>query len=85
LKAKPKRQFNSFIRFSAIGTEMLGAILLCAWLGSWLDKTTQTSQPYWTIGWMLFGVFSSIFLLLRNLKTLEENEKNDNLTQKKDE
>ncbi|GAB4328286.1 MAG: hypothetical protein OHK0038_02130 [Flammeovirgaceae bacterium] len=54
---------------------MLGAILLCAWLGSWLDKTTQTSQPYWTIILMLFGVFSSIVLLMRNLKAMDEYEK----------
>lgn len=76
--SKPKQAFNAFIRYSAIGTEMLGAILLCAWLGSWIDEKTHTSQPYWTLAFMLFGVFASMVLLIKNLKKLERKNNQPN-------
>ncbi|MCS6833733.1 MAG: AtpZ/AtpI family protein [Flammeovirgaceae bacterium] len=75
---KSKQAFDAFIRYSALGTEMVSAILLCAWLGSWLDEKTQTTQPYWTLALMLFGVFSSIVLLIKNLKRAERKNNQPN-------
>ncbi|MBT33559.1 MAG: hypothetical protein CMO01_28170 [Thalassobius sp.] len=47
--------------------EMIGAILLGAWIGSLLDDHFQTSRAYFTLVMMLLGVGTSIYLLIKKL------------------
>ena len=51
-----------------IGTQMIGAIIICAWIGNKLDTYFQTETPYLTLLMMMFGVFASLALLMKQLK-----------------
>ncbi|WP_431733765.1 AtpZ/AtpI family protein [Chondrinema litorale] len=68
---QPKRQsnkpFGEYIKYSSLAMEMIGAILLGAWIGSLLDDYFQTSRAYFTLVMMLLGVGTSISLLIKKL------------------
>ncbi|MEH0157500.1 AtpZ/AtpI family protein [Limibacter armeniacum] len=68
-------KFNNYIRYISLSTEMIGAMLLCAWLGRMLDQWQETDKPYFTIGFLLFGVFSSLMLLIKGLKKISDDNK----------
>ncbi len=68
MKREPKtKNVNNFLKFSGLGMQMGLTIAIFAAIGHWLDIKTNTPQPYWTAGFSLFGVFGSIFSLIRQL------------------
>jgi ATP synthase protein I len=46
---------------------MIGAILVTAWLGSFIDKQVGNIKPIWTLVLMLFGVITSMYILIRSV------------------
>jgi len=71
---KPQQRFNSYMQYSTIGFQMMGAILFCAWIGNWIDGELGTEKPYITIFGMLFGVTSAVILMIRSVKKLQQQE-----------
>ncbi len=49
---------------------MAGIIGFFAWLGTYCDKKFQTTTPWWTLSLSLFGVISSMFLIIREILKL---------------
>ena len=49
---------------------MIAVILLCALVGTWMDGKFVTEKAYYTLGWLLFGVFASLYLLFKRLKNM---------------
>jgi len=50
----------------------MGVIMfVCAYLGKELDEYFTTETAWFTIGFVLFGIFSSIYLLLKQIKNLD--------------
>ncbi len=52
---------------------MAGIIAFFAWLGTYFDKKFQTSTPWWTLSLSLFGVISSMFLVIREILKLNQS------------
>jgi|AntDeeMinimDraft_4_1070355.scaffolds.fasta_scaffold02529_3 hypothetical protein len=72
-KENKDNQPNRWIVLSGIGFQMGATIFLCAWGGKKLDAHyLNEDQNYFTIGLVLFGVIASIFLLIKQLKRLED-------------
>jgi ATP synthase protein I len=46
---------------------MIGAIIITGWLGSFIDKRVENEKPIWTLVLMLFGVVTSIYLLIKSV------------------
>lgn len=69
---KIENKNNLFLRFSSIGIQMAGIIAFFAWLGTYCDKKFQTSTPWWTLSLSLFGVISSMFLVIREILKLNQ-------------
>jgi len=68
MKREPKsKNVNNFLKFSGLGMQMGLTIAIFAGIGHWLDGEMGTKQPYWTAGLSLFGVFGSIYSLIRQL------------------
>ena len=65
-----KNKKNLFLRFSSMGIQMAGIIGFFTWLGIYCDKKFETLNPWWTIFLSLFGVISSIFLIIREILKL---------------
>jgi len=55
----------------------MGAIIgFFTWLGTFLDHKYKTETPWWTILLSLFGVFTGLYLIIREvLNTNKEDEK----------
>ena len=71
---KEKQEGAKYLKYSALGFEMIAAVLIGAWLGTKADNYFQTAQPYLTILFMLLGVATSIYILIKGV-TQDENEK----------
>jgi len=42
-------------------------IAVGSYLGNYLDKTTATSKPYYTVVFSLLSVFAALYLFLKDL------------------
>jgi F0F1-type ATP synthase assembly protein I len=49
-------------------------IAFFTWLGFYLDKKYNSKTPWWTIGLSLFGVVSSLYLVIKEVMSMGKNE-----------
>jgi len=69
-----KKKLSPFIRFSSLGIQMGVIIAFFTWLGFYLDKKYNSKTPWWTIGLSLFGVVSSLYLVIKEVMSMGKNE-----------
>ena len=62
------------MRYSGMALQMMVPIALGAWAGSELDKNQQTEKPVWTIVLSLLGVAISLYLVIRSVNKLSNEE-----------
>jgi ATP synthase protein I len=62
-----KKKYSVFARFSSLGIQMGVIIAFFTWLGFYLDKKYQTKTPWWTISLSLFGVISSLYIVIKEV------------------
>lgn len=62
----PKKQPNSFIKYTGIAMQMLAVIGVSVWLGNYLDTKNNTLKPYYTLVFSLIGIFASIYLAIKD-------------------
>jgi F0F1-type ATP synthase assembly protein I len=43
---------------------------LSSWGGVWLDDYFQSNTPWWTIGLSLFGVFTSLYVVFKEIQQM---------------
>ena len=73
-KEKGKKKLNAYIRFSAMGFQMLAIVLITAFAGNYIDKHwLPTKYPVFTIVLILCGLAISMYLLIQQLKAVEED------------
>lgn len=65
---KDKKGFNAWVRYSAIGTEMAGAIILCTFLGYKIDQWMSNETPFATIGLLFVGLAAGFYIVFKQLK-----------------
>lgn len=70
---KPKT-FSKYARFSGLGIQMGVIIGLFTWLGTYLDAKYNTKTPWWTIGLSLFGVASSLYIMIKEVINMNKDE-----------
>jgi F0F1-type ATP synthase assembly protein I len=69
-------KFSKYARYSSLVIQMGVVIGFFTWLGTYLDKKYATETPWWTLGLSLFGVFTGLYLIIREvLNTSKEDEK----------
>lgn len=68
---KQKKPLNKRLRLIGAGIQMGITIYLFVAFGKWLDTKFNTQKTYLIIC-TLVGVFSSLYLLIKQLKALEE-------------
>lgn len=70
-KKKKKSQLRNWAIFTGIAFEMGGTIFACAWVGRELDERYPSNKNWFTIGFVLFGLIGSVFLVLQQLKKMD--------------
>ncbi len=68
---KEKNKANIYLRFSSVGLQMGGIIAFFTWLGTFLDKKQVNVTPVWTIVLSLFGVAASLYLVIREVRRID--------------
>ena len=68
---KKKSQLRNWAIFTGIAFEMGGTIFVCVWIGRELDERYPSNKNWFTLGFVLFGLVSSIFLVLKQLKKFD--------------
>lgn len=63
---KKKKTINNFAKYSGLGVQMLGIILLGVLGGQRLDKITNKTIPVFTIIFSLIAVFAAIYLAVKD-------------------
>lgn len=69
-----KQNNQKLLRFTSMGFQMLVIIGGFAALGNYLDRSYKSSQPWWTIGLSLFGIFTALFLIIREAIRMGKDE-----------
>ena len=70
-----KKNQSKFARFSSVGIQMGVVIAFFTWLGTYLDEKYQSKTPWWTIGLSLFGVVTSLVIVIKEvIKMGKEDE-----------
>lgn len=64
---RERKNIENYVRYSGMAFQMLTIVGLAIWLGMYLDKRLQTSQPYWTAALAILGVLVAIVLVIRDL------------------
>lgn len=75
MEEKQKKQINQYVRFSGLALQMGGIIGFFAWLGVFLDGKYNAGGNAWTIGLTLFGVAGSMFMVIKEVIKMSNNDK----------
>lgn len=67
-KEEKKSQLKNWAVFSGIAFQMGATIFLCAWIGKKLDERYPSEKNWFTMGFVLFGLVVSVYVVLKQLK-----------------
>ena len=60
------RTQNSWLRYSTLGVQFAVTLVVFVLLGTWADRRFGT-DPWLTIAGSLFGIFASMYLVIREV------------------
>ena len=66
-KKNKNKQLSKYLKFSSLGIQMGVIIAFFTWLGTYLDEYQKTDIKWWTLSLSLFGVVSSLVLVIREV------------------
>lgn len=76
--SKPKKKaiekYSAFVKYSSLSTQMIVTLVICAYGGRYLDGVVETNGPYFTIGFLLFGLFASLVILYNGLREITKKK-----------
>ncbi|MCC8359572.1 AtpZ/AtpI family protein [Salinimicrobium sediminilitoris] len=61
-------QLKNWAVFTGIAFQMGATIFICAWIGKKLDERYPMEKNWFTIGFVLFGLVASVYVVLKQLK-----------------
>ena len=70
-KTKKKKQLNKYLLLTSISFQMGVTFYLGSYIGSFLDTKYNLEKNYFTILFVLFALFLSIYNITKQLKKLE--------------
>jgi len=77
-RSKEKRGANKYMKYTAIGSEMLAACIFGVLVGQWLDEKIAIGFPLFTIGLILLGLLGAFIHLLRQLEADRKADESEN-------
>lgn len=71
-KNKNQKPHNRWIVLTGAGIQMGVVIFITALLGDKIDDYLENSKPWFTLIFVLFGVFVSIYLFIKQVQNLDK-------------
>jgi F0F1-type ATP synthase assembly protein I len=69
--SEKKNKRSKWVALSGAGFQMAITIIGSAFIGKKLDDYYLTQKPWFTLGFVLFGIFASLYLLIKQIKNLD--------------
>ena len=63
-----RKGVNAYLRYSALGLQMAGIILLAIWAGRWLDGRVDAGFPAFTLVFALLGIAGAMVFLFKETR-----------------
>ena len=70
-KQNSPKPHNKWIALTGAGIQMGVVIFATAFLGKKLDAYYETETAWFTLGFVLFGIFISLYLLIKQIINLD--------------
>jgi F0F1-type ATP synthase assembly protein I len=67
-KSPKKDSYNKAVKFSAVAFEMAATVLVCVFIGQYLDNEFNFERPVLTAIFSCLGVLGAIFNLIRKVR-----------------
>lgn len=67
-ESEEKKSFQSWIKYSTIGSEMVAAVFIGAFGGMKIDEWMGNETPFATVGLLLVGLAAAFYLVFKQLK-----------------
>ena len=64
----PKDKSSDWLQYSGIGIQMVVTMMICWWIGEKSEYFELLSAPKGQIGGLFFGIFASIYNLIKQVK-----------------
>jgi len=61
-----KNSPNSVLKYSGLAVQMIGVLLLFTWLGRQLDSYLELKTPWFTLSFILMGLFGVMYKLIKD-------------------
>ena len=71
-KKSPQKQVNSFAKYSTLAIQMGVVIGVFTFVGDYIDDKLELAIPVFTIVLSLFGVFGSLYVLIKGIKRIND-------------
>ena len=68
---------KAYLRLSSVVIQMGAIIAGFSWLGTYLDDRQKNEKPIWTIVLALTGVMASMYLIFKEVKNINRDDKNN--------
>ena len=72
---QPKKQLDNYIKFSGVAFQMIAIICVFSYFGDFLDKKYPNNYSIYTIIFSLTGVISAMYLIIKQVITMNKNKK----------
>jgi F0F1-type ATP synthase assembly protein I len=66
-KENNRQSLNAIARYSGMAFQIAASIIICLFLGKWLDSKFPLKFPVFTTVLTLFGVFLGVYFVIRDL------------------
>ena len=66
-KKRPKKDSNSYLKYSGMGIQLLVIIFVGAFIGQKLDAHFQVEKGYFTAALALISTLAGLYLILKDL------------------
>ena len=68
-KLMPKKKSSDWLQYSGVGIQMVVTMMICLWVGEKSESYFKLfNAPWGQIGGLFFGVFASIYNLIKQVK-----------------
>jgi ATP synthase protein I len=66
-KPDKRQSLNALARYSGMAFQIAGAVVICLFLGKWLDSKFPMNFPVFTTILTILGVFLGVYFVIRDL------------------
>ncbi|MGB0933053.1 MAG: AtpZ/AtpI family protein [Lishizhenia sp.] len=74
MEDKSRNNVDAYLRFSGLAIQMGVTITAGALFGKWLDEKQGNQTPVWTLILVLFTVFGSLYLVIKEVIRLGKKD-----------